>query len=555
MSAETLRDRIRIPDLAAIKGALMGHSGLMLGCHAGSWELSHAACAAHFREAGYAILAQPQKKYKRLDAYLNALRARKGCRVFRVDELKKVVGHLEAGGILGFVADHGGRDGVAVDFFGKPAMTPVGSLRFARRFKSRIFLAYMHRVGGPDHEILFKPFEPVFTGDESSDLRRNLAAMNRIFEEWIARFPEEYLWFFRRWKYSPRKDVLILSDGKAGHLKQSLAVADLIAGAGVEVRTEIKDVRYRNGRGSAWLSLAGRLFGRRALRALAPRVLAPPIWELLRQGSYDIILSAGASLAAVNLALAYENDAKSVVLMRPGVFPLSCFDRVILPEHDRLSRRPNTTVISGALSNITAGGMEEDFERLGLVREGVKGLKEATQLKIGFLVGGDSKTHRLAPQTVGFLCDQLLMFAEAADAFLLATTSRRTSREVAVALKRQLGSEPRCRLLVVANEENPPGTIGGLFYLSDILVVSGESISMVSEAVASGKPVVVFEPRALSRKNKVRRFLSGMSRRGHIRLVKPNELYSTLEEFAKAPPPRTCDEERLRVSEDIKKIL
>jgi mitochondrial fission protein ELM1 len=52
----------------------------------------------------------------------------------------------------------------------------------------------------------------------------------------------------------------------------------------------------------------------------------------------------------------------------------------------------------------------------------------------------------------------------------------------------------RCPLLVIANETNIPEAVGGILALSDLLVVSGESISMVSEAVSSAKKTIVFSP-------------------------------------------------------------
>ena len=73
-----------------------------------------------------------------------------------------------------------------------------------------------------------------------------------------------------------------------------------------------------------------------------------------------------------------------------------------------------------------------------------------------------------------------------------------------VILKKYFKDDPRCKLFVDAAEDNPDGTVGGIFYLSDTVIVSGESISMVSEAASSGKVVLVFEPHPRKKKNKVR---------------------------------------------------
>jgi len=67
------------------------------------------------------------------------------------------------------------------------------------------------------------------------------------------------------------------------------------------------------------------------------------------------------------------------------------------------------------------------------------------------------------------------------------TTSRRTPDTIAAFLKEQVRYEPLCQQLVIANEHNPPGTVLGMMALAEILIVTEDSISMLSEAVGSSK--------------------------------------------------------------------
>ena len=92
------------------------------------------------------------------------------------------------------------------------------------------------------------------------------------------------------------------------------------------------------------------------------------------------------------------------------------------------------------------------------------------------------------------LVHQLTEVAQEINADILATTSRRTPASVEQLLHKRLRKHPRCPLLILAGQDNVPEAVGGILGLSDIQVVSGDSISMVSEAASSGKSTVVFLP-------------------------------------------------------------
>ena len=98
---------------------------------------------------------------------------------------------------------------------------------------------------------------------------------------------------------------------------------------------------------------------------------------------------------------------------------------------------------------------------------------------------------------------------------MLASTSRRTPSDIEGLVKSELEGFDKCRLLVIANERNIPEAVGGILGVSDFIVVSGESVSMVSEAVSSGKYVLVFRPQAkgLCLGNKHRLFLENLEKK------------------------------------------
>jgi len=126
---------------------------------------------------------------------------------------------------------------------------------------------------------------------------------------------------------------------------------------------------------------------------------------------------------------------------------------------------------------------------------------------------------------------------------------------VAQTVREYFGKDPRCRLVVIASEHNPEGAMGGIFFWSDVLVVSGDSISMVSEACASGKPVVVFEPHTKNAPNKVQRFLDLLAAKHYIDRVKPNGLLSVLEDVMSGRSERPVLDPRPRIIEALKKLF
>lgn len=540
-----------------------GRPVILLGCHAGSWELSNVASAMLFAPSApdvktqrrYAILAQPQRRYRMLDAYLNRLREEKGCRVISVDSLKELIRHLSAPNMLGAVADHGGSDGIPVSFFGKLAMTPTGSVKLAQKFNAQIILAFMRRVNGPYHEMRFKAHALQEGGAAEENLKNNLEAINRVFEEWIASYPQEYLWSYKRWKYSPQKNILILSDAKAGHLRQSQALAAMIVECGIIARVDTVDVRYKSGAWRHIVAAAALFGGARVARLLLSRAVPGEVYEGITAGGYDMVISTGSSLAAVNLAAAFEHGAKAVAVMKPGFIPASRFDLVVMPQHDRPRPRKNVLTIVGSLSPFTKESMEADFRRLQAVVGGLSGLPKEKNPKIGLLIGGDSKNYALPSDMAAFLCGQIGRVLDEQDAYLLATTSRRTPLESAAVVEKHFSKEPRCKLLIIASRGNPEGAVGAMLYLSDIVVVSGESISMVSEAVSSGRYVVVFEPHAKMVDNKARRFLLALAKEGRIYLVKLNEIYDKLSWIISARPPLAAYGGAAAIRERLKDLL
>ena len=95
--------------------------------------------------------------------------------------------------------------GVFADFFGIPACTAVGIARVALHTDAAVIPAFT--IWDPvlrKYRVEFGPaLELVRTADNEADAIANTALFNRIFEEYVRKYPDQWLWVHRRWKTRP----------------------------------------------------------------------------------------------------------------------------------------------------------------------------------------------------------------------------------------------------------------------------------------------------------------------------------------------------------------
>jgi len=95
--------------------------------------------------------------------------------------------------------------GVFVDFFGIPACTAVGIARVALHTDAAVVPAFtIWDAVLRKYRVEFSPaVELVRTGDNEADAVANTALFNRVFEEYVRKYPDQWLWLHRRWKTRP----------------------------------------------------------------------------------------------------------------------------------------------------------------------------------------------------------------------------------------------------------------------------------------------------------------------------------------------------------------
>ena len=156
------------------------------------------------------------------------------------------------------------------------------------------------------------------------------------------------------------------------------------------------------------------------------------------------------------------------------------------------------------------------------------------------LIGGTNKYYRLTPGIIRELADKLAAMSRATGAGFAITLSRRSGAEAEAILREKLADVPA--VIWDGSGDNPYFAYLGL---ADHIVVTADSVSMVSEACSTGKPVHVVELEGGSRK--FQRFHQGLRADGITR-----EFTGALADWHYTPlddTPRAAAEVRRRLAQ------
>jgi uncharacterized protein len=209
--------------------------------------------------------------------------------------------------------------------------------------------------------------------------------------------------------------------------------------------------------------------------------MAPPFPELA--------IGVGGVAAAVGAALR-RRGVRAVQVQHPRM-RLDRFDLVVAARHDEIAG-PNVLVTRTALHRVTP-------ERLGAAAAAwAPRLAHLRRPLVAVLVGGTNGRFTLDGTVAARLGAELadMMHRDAVGVAL--TPSRRTGPEAVAALRKALA--PIGGYVWDGAGENP---YFGLLGLADAIVVTVDSVSMISEAVATAAPVMLAPLPGRSRRNRL----------------------------------------------------
>ncbi|MDA0654034.1 MAG: mitochondrial fission ELM1 family protein, partial [Proteobacteria bacterium] len=201
------------------------------------------------------------------------------------------------------------------------------------------------------------------------------------------------------------------------------------------------------------------------------------------------------------------------------------FDLVVVPRHDRL-RGDNVVTTRGALHRVTGERLRRAAD------EFAADVAALPRPLVAVLVGGDNGVYRLGPDQARDLGSKLGALARSG-AGLAVTPSRRTGASNERILRDALAGLP-----AVVWDGGGANPYFGYLGLADAIVVTCDSVSMVSEAVSTGKPVYIFDLPGGS--DKFRAFHAGFRADGFTRPLADALASGALDPWTYAPPDDTA---------------
>jgi uncharacterized protein len=266
--------------------------------------------------------------------------------------------------------------------------------------------------------------------------------------------------------------VWVVTDDHPGNTTQSLGLAKALGWP-----YEVKALRF-----TGLIHLHDFLFGLFGATRLG---LEPTQSAVLNRPWPDLVITTGWRTAHIARWIKKQShDQTRIVQMgRKGTHVARLYDLAISCRYFRLPPDPRRIETLVPLSEVSS-------EQLGHAAERWQNVFENTpHPRVALLVGGTSYACRFDEKTAYLLGVEVRSFAEAMGGTVFATTSPRTGLKATAALKKGLGN---CCYLHGWQRDQSENPYLAYLALADILIVTGESESMLAEAAATGKPVYIY---------------------------------------------------------------
>ncbi|HMA16717.1 MAG: mitochondrial fission ELM1 family protein, partial [Bacteroidota bacterium] len=262
--------------------------------------------------------------------------------------------------------------------------------------------------------------------------------------------------------------VWLLLDDRPGHATQVVGLADALGWP-----YETKELRF-----TALNRLSNRLLGasRLSLNLARSAPLAAP-WP-------DLVIAMGRRAAPIARWVKRQSGGRTrlVQLGRKAANVAADFDLAVTCSHFQLPPHPRRVDLLLPPTQVTPGRLRAAAARWPDL------FGHTARPRVCLLVGGTTAHHRLTPETAECMAAEVQRFAEGLGGSLTCVTSRRSGAAVEDALKR---GAPAASLHCWRRDQADNPYLGYLA-LADILVVTGESESMLAEAADAGKPLAIY---------------------------------------------------------------
>lgn len=176
-----------------------GEPVVFVSGHLSNWELMPAAimqakvdCLITYRAANNPYV----------DQRIREGRARYGVKLFapKGESARDLIEALDRGQSVALMNDQKFNEGIAVPFFGEPAMTAPGPTRMALGHKAALQPMSVRRLDGARFEIVVHdPIRPERTGQRARDVETGVRRITAWLESEVRANPSEWFWVHKRW--------------------------------------------------------------------------------------------------------------------------------------------------------------------------------------------------------------------------------------------------------------------------------------------------------------------------------------------------------------------
>jgi len=279
------------------------------------------------------------------------------------------------------------------------------------------------------------------------------------------------------------KQILILSDGRIGHVNQSIAFANYL---GYSYNIVELIPKYR------WSKALTYLFDKIGVKT---DILFYPV--VLDKQAYSLVVGTGSLTYYMVKVLSHRLQAKSVTMMFPKSYNYNGFDIIFSQQHDAVSSEVN-------IINIPANFAYVKPQRL----------YRAKKKSVGIVIGGDNKVFTMTKETLKMQLDAILKYYNGYE--IAITTSPRTSK----AIEKLIQSYHFDYEVIFSYE--PVNPIPDFLDQCECVCITGDSTSMISEAISYGDANIIVLPLKSKKRNKFERFVHNLAKEGYVHIFDGN---------------------------------
>jgi len=271
--------------------------------------------------------------------------------------------------------------------------------------------------------------------------------------------------------------ILILSDGRAVHLNQSIAFCKYL-----NLPYDIVEVSPK----FKWSKALSYFLDKVAIKT---KLLFNMI--VLRK-DYTLIVGTGSQTYYMTKVLAKGLNARSITMMLPRGYRYD-FDIIFAQSHDNPPKQKNIIEIPANFSYVEP-----------------RGLYVAKKHAIGIVIGGNNKIFNMSKEKLQVQLDFIVKCYQGYE--IAITTSPRTSEEIERLIKSYHFDYE------VLFSQNPINPIPDFLDLCETVFITGDSTSMISEAIAYGISNVMVLSLESKEENKFERFVKSLEREGYLHI-------------------------------------